>query len=263
MTPHAIISSLLTNCPSKAWYIAGGSVASPNNYRDIDIFVPTEADFDQVNESLLSASCILRSSSKFAVTYIKYVNKNNLFGTFTKPYLIQLIKKFYPVEEQLAHFDINVCRRAILADGTSYNHPTAHTPIYVDTASTQTCARILKYANRGFAVNYERLTSFLEQFANKELEGFNFYTNESSILTYEHTLALICSGNLQLSQIWVDVFLQLPQSERTALTVDRLTNIHIAHINNFQHIPEFALIAYLQTGRCSPLVQQHYPEYLV
>lgn len=264
MTPHALISSLLYNCPSKAWYIAGGAVASPTNYGDIDIFVPSEIDFNHVHEALLATDCTLRGSSEFAISYLKSVNF--LLSHKTKEHIvtIQLIKHFAPVEEQLSRFDINVCRRAILSNGTTYNHSTAFELLYVDTnLTTSTCARILKYHNRGFFLDYGRLTILLEQYASKELEGFSFYTGKFDTLTYEHTLSLLCSDNLQLSKTWLSIFLQLPQAERTQLALDRLSSLYIPHLNSFKEIPEFALVNYLQTRQLTPLVQEHYPEHLV
>lgn len=127
--------------PSINWFIAG-SFANPlvKKPNDIDIFFATQRDFIQATEIITSTSTAHPlDKSMFADTY--YIN-----GI---PCPVQLIiKHFGEPAEIFKTMDLNVCKYAILPDGTSIVDPTARSPLQIDHVSLDTFDRYLKYYKR-------------------------------------------------------------------------------------------------------------------
>ena len=125
------------------WCIAGSYAAlqikSPN---DIDVFFHTEED------------CVAGLASAYAVDPgakdTEYETNNAVsmyFDSISLP--VQFIRKhFGKAEEVIDTFDLNICKRAILPDGTSIACPSAYEELHISNVTASTFTRYFKYIGR-------------------------------------------------------------------------------------------------------------------
>ena len=262
------IHKLLQSAPTREWYIAGGCIASSEDFGDIDVFVDTDAAF-QAMYAFLPTIFNKVFESTHAVTYFAQLtlpSSNGFSKSNTIPYTrtIQLIKYIYPVHEQLERFDLNVCRKALLPDGTTYSHPTADLPLYVaGVLGYATPKRFIKYANRTNSFNVAKLAEFMEYICTTQPVVTNFYESTESTTDFHYLTPLFISENQSVTACCATYLSQLPKPTRLKAIL-HLANGFIYSLSSYSaNIPEFALLHYLRTGIVTPEVQQHYPEYLL
>ena len=249
------IHNLLQSAPTREWYIAGGSVATPNDFEDIDVFISTDAAF-QLMFSFMSTTFEKVYETSNAITY--------LYTAATKTITIQLIRYAYPVQEQLERFDLNVCRKALLPDGSIYSHPTSSLPLYVaGVIGYNTPQRFCKYLDRTGSFDESKLIDFMELIRTTRPSVSNFYDDTEHTLDFSYLIPLFFfffSTLVSCCATYISKF-----SPKTRLKiVNHLSNYFNCSLFSYSiDIPEFALLHYLRTRTITPQVQQYYPEYLL
>jgi hypothetical protein len=127
------------------WFISG-SFANPLllNPNDIDVFFNTKADY----ESAVAHVAMLYAANKDLVSDEVTTNAATFYlRQISLP--VQFIRKsFGTVEEIFNGFDLNVCKKALLPDGTLVVHESSNQELRVESVSYDTFTRYFKYANR-------------------------------------------------------------------------------------------------------------------
>lgn len=124
------------------WYIAGSyanpKIISPN---DIDIFFYHERDYEQARTTFHN---YLNSKSAMYSTH----NADSMYmEAICMP--IQLIRRhFGPPSKVFQTFDLNVCKWAILPNGTRKVDPTARNGLTIERINCGTFSRYFKYVGR-------------------------------------------------------------------------------------------------------------------
>lgn len=139
------------------WFIAG-SFATPQvtTPSDIDVYFYTEVDYDNAVRRLrafeaatpkkIDLKSIYACTNQLSTTHI-----TNNAVTFTHPDInlpVQLIcRNVGTVKEILDGFDLNVCKHAILPDGTICSDKEASLPLKICNINAHTFKRIIKYTS--------------------------------------------------------------------------------------------------------------------
>ncbi len=142
--------------PIPGWFIAGGS-ACYELPTDIDLYFTSEAAFLAVKAVFTSVGRPdFTSDNAESYSYSKSSLSSTVFGdvrSFASGTKFQLIiRKFAPVADILADFDLNVCRKAILPDRSYVSLPESNHPLYLDLNHIRANSpqRLIKYLHRGF-----------------------------------------------------------------------------------------------------------------
>lgn len=169
-----LLKTLLGN---SGWFISGSfanlAVSAPN---DIDIFFYSELEYLQAVakvKAIVDEDYILNSPYAFSF-YIEEI---------TLP--VQLINKHFGTPEEVFNtFDLNICKRCILPDGSYYEDKEAQKPLTINNINHGTFTRYIKYLKR---------------------------TNNDTITTYVHTLIDTYIGNNNIvDEYYGEKHIQLP-----------------------------------------------------
>ena len=161
--------------PIPGWFIAGGS-ACYESPTDIDLYFTSEASFLAVKAIFTSVGRLgFTSDNAESYTYSKPTVLLGVFSATTKFQLI--IRKFAPVLDILADFDLNVCRKAILPDRSYVSLPESNHPLYLDLnhIRANSSQRLIKYLQRGFlshTLRFEDLVHHLIANPDTLAEGY-------------------------------------------------------------------------------------------
>ena len=155
------------------WYVSGSfantAVLAPN---DIDIYFYTEKDYQMASKIINPIGRVFKTP--FADTY----NINLI------PFTIQLITKHFGEPQEIFDtMDLNVCKQAILRDGTHIIDPTALDPLTITNVSIDTFKRYVKYYKRfNPKRNLDKVFSFLfEQYISDYTPCISYYEDQPSI----------------------------------------------------------------------------------
>lgn len=130
------------------WFIAGSyAVPEVQEPSDIDVYFLTQEVLDHALQRLSGPE--VDPNDPFVHTSNAFITDNAVstyIGHLSKP--VQFIKKHVGLpHEVLKHFDINVCKQAILPDGSRYVDPLALEPLHICELNICTFRRVFKYAN--------------------------------------------------------------------------------------------------------------------
>lgn len=169
--------------PIPGWFIAGGA-ATCSNPSDIDIYFTSSTAFERVN-SIFAAQYDTPYTSENAITYTTKRNTASSRKLTTHGYKpIQLvIRQFAPIPTIIADFDLNICRRAILPNGTLFTLPEANYPLYLDIPNlrSNSAGRYIKYLNRGFLTHTLRFEQLIHHLiANLDVELPIYYEGNAA-----------------------------------------------------------------------------------
>ena len=146
------IQDFFSFLPPFSWYVAGSyAVPHVKAYNDIDVYF-TDVKYYKEVLSLLRRNNTPTSTTTYATTFEFYRSSMQLISC-----------KAGNPEEVLSTFDLNICKYAILSDGKSYKSPQSTTDLSVSAVTSETFARVEKYATRlGFSdtkkeAHYKRL----------------------------------------------------------------------------------------------------------
>lgn len=169
-SPEAIIdfvNSLL--CKPVKFFVGGGSICDTHygqtNINDIDVFFESEADQQEFQKSLKNK-------------YEFYVTKNALSFIEEDTHVQMIILYYGTPSEVLGTFDLNKSRIGMTSDKTLYIHETFDKHLYIDfdNFKSSTPGRYLKYADKGFALNFDEMHRAINHMAGSKL--LNEYTHE-------------------------------------------------------------------------------------
>lgn len=174
-----IITHLQEVIPHKNWFVAGGyaRAITDGDYNDVDIFFYDE-------ESYKTAAAVLTKGE-----YVYVTPNADTIGYRDKS--LQLVHKHFGTPKEIFEsFDLNVCKVAILSDGSKYTDPTANNSLTVVKPNADSFTRFLKYAKRIYTNRKDRIDcikAVIDQFAgcNDILEDYYQGAKRTSAANYE------------------------------------------------------------------------------
>ena len=156
--------------PIPGWFIAGGS-ACYESPTDIDLYFTSESAFLAVKAIFTSiASLDFTTTNAESYTYSPARSRSTKFQL--------IIRKFAPVADILADFDLNVCRKAILPDRSYISLPESNHPLYLDLNHIRANSpqRLIKYLQRGFLSHTLRFEDLIHHLiANPDTIAEGYY----------------------------------------------------------------------------------------
>lgn len=206
------------------WFIAGGSVANPNVFNDIDVFFTDKSSFNQ-------------AALAFGTTKAPYTKTPNAF-TFTSipisiglfsgssDYTFQLIQKqFTSIDNTLDTFDLSCSKLAIDPLGNVWKHHDYSDLIRVHHINLHTFKRIIKYVySKNFTLDYDALQqTFTQLHSMRNSKLVDYYDNRKAVHVVKHCMLRGWVDPLFLEPL-VDYIETLPSRSRMAIYDRHLSN---------------------------------------
>ena len=260
---------LVKHLPKCNWFIAGGSVAAPNCFTDIDIFFEDRDSFLQVQNFFIYTTEDKPHRTKHAHTFSNFkIPASNVFSwgddrTFT----FQLvIKQFAPIDDILADFDISCSKLAMDPSGNVWKHHDHSDLIRVHRIDIHTLKRVVKYHYRKqFQLDQAHMVqTFRRLHLMRNDTLIDYYDNRITPYVIKRTLLTGWIDPLFLHPL-VDYIDTLPARSRE-LIYDR----HLSHYqswenndNLFQHVDQYSIEFQRHYSKCIkriPAMIDQYPE---
>ena len=134
--------------PACNWFIAGGSVANPDYFNDIDIYFTDEASFKHAAAAFRSITHMaVESPNAYTFSNVKLgaITCLSLFGTMLE-YTFQLVtRQFTTIDNILEDFDISCSKLAMDPSGEVWKHHDYSDLMRIHHIHIGTFQRITKY----------------------------------------------------------------------------------------------------------------------
>lgn len=194
------------------WFIAGGSVVSPN-YSDIDIYFESEQAYKAMHAEFLKLDNDPYETSNAS----SFVIGN---GSYSRPICQLVCRKFGTPTQILADFDLNICRNAVLPDCTFIQTRESFFPMYLDLDKLRanSVSRLIKYHHRNFLTDTNKLVDLIHHLIqNPDVEAGRYYEEQGATpSTYKHLLYELFSCPA-LTSTCILVIDSYPSETRTTL----------------------------------------------
>ena len=255
------ISNTLSRIPPefnslKGWFIAGGA-ASVNHYADIDIYFESEQAY-------------LDAKSKFQIDFstsnadtFNYTKLSASPYAGNDPTTIQLVhKSFGSPFEILSDFDLNVCRNAILPDGSYFQHPTSCKPLYLDISQIRANSinRFVKYLNRGFCPDFSKLRTLVHTLAANPTQIAPHPYDSELTVDYANLLFRLTSEPALATHI-LQIIDQLPNRSDLFSTLIKPDSEYCPHPTYSEELQ--LLLSKSNLHLATLLVKSNYPELFI
>jgi hypothetical protein len=127
------------------WFISGSYANSKiTNASDIDVFFCTQADYDS---AVLHITKLYATDTDLVVDSVTSHSTTFYIRNISVP--VQFIQKSFGTPDKIFDtFDLNVCKRALLPNGTKIVHKSADQELRVEKVNYNTFSRYFKYADR-------------------------------------------------------------------------------------------------------------------
>ena len=255
------ISNVLSRIPPefnslKGWFIAGGS-ASTSSYSDIDIYFESEQAY-------------LDAKSKFQIEFstsnadtFTYTKPSNSPFSSNYPISIQLVhKSFGSPLKILSDFDLNVCRNAILPDGSYFQHQTSCKPLYLDISQIRANSvnRFIRYLNRGFYPDFSKLHALVHTLAANPAQIAPHPYDSEFTVDYANLLFRLTS-EANLATHILQIIDQLPNRSDLFSTLIKPDSEYYPHPTYSEELQ--LLLSTSNPHLATPLIKSNYPELFI
>ncbi len=165
---------------SEGWFISG-SFANPRikYYKDIDVYFYNKEKY----KASIKRCMLIKTRGDYSTC------SSTFFGIIgSKP--VQLIHMHFGTPEEIFEsIDINVCKQAVLPDGTRIKHSTADDPIKIVKVSPNSFTRLRKYIYR-YKLSHRDATNILLECIDDHIHNdevmFDYYTGKMSKYPINH-----------------------------------------------------------------------------
>jgi len=159
-----ILNYLKRRLPSDGWFIAGGAIASPDCFGDIDIFFENYQVFEDTRSIFERTLGSPEYTSPNAISYTTPIPISGAFHSISRTIRIQLIcKSFETIDKTLENFDLSSSKLAMDLSGKIWKHNDYSETVKVCHANFATMSRIRKYVElKGFKFDKTDFIKYLK-----------------------------------------------------------------------------------------------------